>query len=564
MKHLIGIAALTLSQIAAAGAAVSAEAASLEIATKIDAVTVYPDASIVTRIGEINLPQGESQMKFADLPAGLDRASLRLEGEGDAAISIGAVDLIVATAVSGVSPNALDAKLQQLQDERSQIQIKIDALQSKRAMIIGFSHAGPDKLIAGGAPLETSKWSAAWDAVATGLEQVGAELNPQLAQAKKLDDEILALTGQNRALEQRPPNWTALANISSADATKARFKLSYRVARAQWRASYDAALALTDGAKTVDLTQRAVVTQSSGEDWRDIDLTVSTARVGGASDVPVLEPFTINIWEPPPMGFSAGKAVAGAARELGGVGETDLKKFAPAAGAVAQDAIAAKPLQVALETNAYAASFKIPGRVSLASDGTQKSFVLRQVKSPANLQLKSAPGVDAAAYIEAHLQVDDAPLLPGDVSLIRDGQFVGRSQFGFTAPGDSVDLGFGADDKVKITRAPISRKENNPVWYNQTRTETREFKTSVKNLHNFAVKLDLIDQEPVSENTAIVIELLPSTTTPTLKQVGDKRGVMSWSLDLAPGESKDIRLAYRMKWPADQDIEFGGAVIHKK
>ena len=32
------------------------------------------------------------------------------------------------------------------------------------------------------------------------------------------------------------------------------------------------------------------------------------------------------------------------------------------------------------------------------------------------------------------------------------------------------------------------------------------------------------------------------------------------SLDLAPGESKDIRLAYRMKWPADRDIVIGSAL----
>ena len=36
--------------------------------------------------------------------------------------------------------------------------------------------------------------------------------------------------------------------------------------------------------------------------------------------------------------------------------------------------------------------------------------------------------------------------------------------------------------------------------------------------------------------------------------VADKRGVMSWTFDLAPGESKDIRLAYRMKWPAEREV----------
>ena len=29
---------------------------------------------------------------------------------------------------------------------------------------------------------------------------------------------------------------------------------------------------------------------------------------------------------------------------------------------------------------------------------------------------------------------------------------------------------------------------------------------------------------------------------------------MSWTLDLKPGEAKDVRFAYRMKWPADREI----------
>ena len=88
----------------------------------------------------------------------------------------------------------------------------------------------------------------------------------------------------------------------------------------------------------------------------------------------------------------------------------------------------------------------------------------------------------------------------------------------------------------------------------QTKTEVREFKTSVKNLHDFPVRVTVIDQVPISENTAISVEQLPQTTPPTEKQVADKRGVMSWSFDLAPGETKEVRLAYRMKWPADREV----------
>ena len=31
---------------------------------------------------------------------------------------------------------------------------------------------------------------------------------------------------------------------------------------------------------------------------------------------------------------------------------------------------------------------------------------------------------------------------------------------------------------------------------------------------------------------------------------------MAWSSDYAPGEQKEIRLAYRLKWSADRDVTF--------
>ena len=172
------------------------------------------------------------------------------------------------------------------------------------------------------------------------------------------------------------------------------------------------------------------------------------------------------------------------------------------------------------------------------------------------LLVKAAPVVDETAYLEATFVNDDeAPLLPGEVAIHRDGAYVGKARLKLTAPGDTVELGFGADDKVKVTRVPLRRRENEPSWIGQTKTDLREFKTTVKNLHAQPIRITVVDRLPFSENAAIQVEQLRETTPPTEKQVGDKRGVMAWSWDYAPGEQKEIRLAYRLKWPADRDVD---------
>jgi uncharacterized protein (TIGR02231 family) len=564
MRSIVATVVLPLvaSSLIALISAAPALAADIDAASTIDAVTIYPDAAVVTRVATIDLPAGDSVVVFKDLPLTLDPASLRVSGEGDSKIAIGSVDANVAPAAARAPDSAIEAKLTSLRDERETLRSQIDALHAKQTMIVSYSKASPEKLTLDAKAIDVNQWSAAWDAVGAALAKLGEELRPAEARAKALDEEIKALEAER----QRPsptaePRRIASVALSSATATHAKITLAYRIAGAGWVPAYDASLQ-TNGAKTVSLARRALLSQRTGEDWSDVALTVSTARAAGSADAPEVKPVKIDFWQPPvPMAAApamgkAERSVAPASEANAAKGKYDaVQQFNFTSGTTFDETVAQG------QGGAYSAEFRVPGRVSLADDGAQKSFLLARADAPATVLLKIAPGLDQTAYLEAHVTVDgEAPLLPGAAALHRDEMYIGSGHFAFTPPGDAVDIGFGADDKIKVMRAPVNRKENEPTWYNQAKIETREFKTTLKNLHDFPVKIQVIDQVPYSENTAITAELLPATTTPTEKQVGDKRGVMSWTLDLQPGESKDVHLAYRLKWPADRDVTIGGVM----
>jgi uncharacterized protein (TIGR02231 family) len=557
MRSLVTL-SLAGSSLLALIASAPALAGDIEAHSAIDAVTVYPDAAIVTRVATLDLPAGDSTLAFKDLPLALDPASLRVAGMGEAKITIGAVDANVEPAAAKPADDALEAKLASLKDEREALRFKIEALKAKRDMILNYAKAPPGKSSADSKPIDVSQWGAAWDAVGDGLAKLGDDLRPAESKARALDEEIKGLEAER----QRPspatsPRRAASVALSAAAPTHATITLTYRIAGAGWVPAYDASLDTT-GAKSVSLARRALLSQRTGEDWSNVALTVSTARVARLADAPEVRPVKIDFWQPP-----VAYAPESTARAAGAPEPAAQIAAAPPPlqnGRVAGKFVQAEETASEGESSAYSAEFKVPGQVSLAADGAQKSFLLARVDAPATILIKTAPGLDQAAYVETHLtNAGEAPLLAGEVALHRDDIFVGKAPVNFVAPGDSFNLGFGADDKVKVTRAAVNRKENEPTWYNQTKVETREFKTTIKNLHDFPVKVQVVDQLPYSENTAITTELLPQTTAPTEKQVGDKRGVMSWTLDLAPGESKDIRLGYRMKWPADRDIVIGSA-----
>ncbi len=535
--------------------ALAAHSAEIEVQSKIDTVALSPDAATVTRVAEVDLAAGDVTLVFKGLPFSLDPASLRLAGSASQQITIGAIEARVAPNDVKSTDSAVEARLKALRADRDGWQVTIDALAAKQAMVIRFSQSGPEKLSPESRPLDIGQWNAAWDTVGNALAKVGDELRAAKARARDIDEEIKSLENNRQRPPARGPARDVVATVQvPASISKARLELSYRVPGASWQPSYDANVETAAGAKPrLDFVRRAIVTQRTGEDWNDVALSVSTTRTAGGTSPPDIQTQRIAFYEQP--------SPEAAAKATGALATRPAPRAMNEAAPAAAPQIAATERAASLESSAYQATYQVPGRLSVPADGTTKSFVLASRLITPATAIKGVPALDPTAYIEAHFSnEDDAPLLPGDVRVRRDGMFVGTGRLGFVAPGDALDLGFGADDRVKITRVPVRRKENEPTWFGQTKTEAREFKTSVKNLHDFPVRVTVIDQLPVSENTAISVEQLPQTSPPTEKQVGDKRGVMSWTFDLAPGESKDIRLAYRMKWPADRDvvIERGG------
>ena len=88
------------------------------------------------------------------------------------------------------------------------------------------------------------------------------------------------------------------------------------------------------------------------------------------------------------------------------------------------------------------------------------------------------------------------------------------------------------------------------------KTDEREFKITVRSGHDRPIKVVIEDQLPVSEIEDIKVEMLPVTTPPTERDVRDRRGVLAWNFDAAPGEAREIKLGWRMRWPADKAVVY--------
>jgi uncharacterized protein (TIGR02231 family) len=526
-------------------AAMQAKAANVEATSAVDAVTVYPDGASVTRTITVEIPGGDNTLVVKDFPLALDPSSLRVEGGADTKLTIGAIDTRPPRAAPPVNLPELDKRIEALTDERADLQGAIAAATARRDFAEHFAEASPAGIGDKGEARPIADWRAAFAAVAEEVATADSAIRDAERKQRDIDREIARLES-DRAIKP-PSKLEVRIDLAAATATRATLRVTYAVRAARWAPLYDARLdtGAKDRKPALELVRRAEITQTTGEDWSNVALSVSTVRSALGGKAPELTSLIVQY--PPlaaPMPMPASAAVRG------------VRSAGRALKALDSSAEPADEQQAVADVSGFQVVFRIPGRVSVGASEGAKSLRVSTATIAPDLTIRSIPVIDPTAFLEASFtQSEDAPLLPGRVAIYRDGVFVGHGQMTAASKQESVRLGFGADDKVKVERAVVKRNEGSAgLILTTSKTDERSFKTVVRNGHDFPIRIAIEDQLPVSENEDIQVEMLPSTTPPTATNLRDRRGVLEWAFEAKPGELKDIAFAWRVRWPKDKGV----------
>ncbi len=532
-------------------------AGELEVSSSIDTVTVYPDGATVTRVIRADLPAGDTTLTVRDFPPLLDPASLRVEGAGR--LTIGAIDARPPRPERPATNPELEKRIEALQDERGTLDDKISAADARRKFAQRFAESSPAGLGEKGEARPLAEWRAAFAAVADEIATADAAIREAMLRQRDIDRELAGLDAQRKANPTR--KMEVRIDLAAAAAGSASLRVTYSVRGARWVPLYDARLDTGTGDRkpALELVRRAEILQQTGEDWNDVALTVSTVRTAKGGSAPSLSPLLVRYPEPP-RPVAALPASAALPRQFADK-ETDAlqaNRGRPRSFIPEEPAPPPAPEQEAeADTGGFQAVFHVPGRVSVAANEGAKSFRVTTATIAPDLLVRATPALDETAYLEASFkQADEAPLLPGRIALYRDGVFVGRGQMALTPKGETTRLGFGADDKVKVTRALLRKQESQSGIISSAKVDEREFKISLRNGHETPVHVVVEDQMPVSEIDEVKVEMLPATTPPSERDVKDRRGVLAWNFDAAAGEQREIKLGWRVRWPADKAVVY--------
>lgn len=286
--------------------------------SSIEAVTVFRSGALITRVARLEGDRVPDQVRLVGLPLSLDDSSLRVRVEpgddaGEPPVATGLrVGLEVADEDAPLRPPDEEELRQarraeaEFQDRIAQVEREMDRL--KRLELparppLSWSKDGePRRAVPGSARLELLAFQQ------RELERSLAELLELRVENQRASERVAELeeraqrassAGSARAHELRK---TATVSFRAGQGpVEARLRLEYRVPGARWLPAYALDLDRTRGDDIeATLACRAMVCQRTGEDWNDVNLTLTTADAQDWCDLPELTSMRIGRWQPPP------------------------------------------------------------------------------------------------------------------------------------------------------------------------------------------------------------------------------------------------------------------------
>lgn len=563
-KHVVATVVMGAAAAVAVGPAFAEE---ITAASRVTAVTVFPSGAEVTRTAKVKLAQGTHTVIFPDLPAQAIAASIRVEGRATERIDIGSVDTRRTSVSHADTVNVeserrrIETEIEKLRDQRMVFDGKKQAAESQKALIQNLTQlpVRPPPML--GQTGAGENWTQILSLIASSSAEAQSALLEATVNLRETDRRIQDLERKlAEAVPRRNDRTEVKIFVAAPQSTEADLVVRYQVASASWTALYDARLAT--GTKTVapklELIRRASITQRSGEPWTDAAISLSTTRPTASAAAPELRPMIVDyVPEPRPMAAAPesmdrmGQLSAGAPPPP--AASMDAEADLPRARSAAK-AVTAQDVRADVVSAPFQAIFQVPGLLTVAETGEAKRVQLTADTLEPVLSVRTVPRRDQKAYLYAKLVLPKgAPLIAGPVSLFRDGTFVGTGRLPLPSPAEEHELGFGADDLIRVKYAVADEKKGEAGLISSSKTEAKSYKITLKSQHERAMPFTVIDQMPVSQQQEIRVDLA-AKPAPTRQNVEDKRGILAWDGELKPDEEKVIEHGYRVTWPGAKPI----------
>lgn len=517
----------------------------------ISRVTVYEDRCEVTRTLSVQLPKGKVRVKVVGITKKADRDSVFVRGSGHAKIlEVTSVDTVNTPAASAAASTSTKSPSEQAQEEIFELQEAIRVLnervertQQKSKWLDGRGKSlyGNGSTTAPPLAFDASsarEWLNFFDEEAAKNDQIVREAEREIAKHRTKIAQV-----QRRLVSTAPPTLTVMVMLDVDAEGTVELALGYLVHDASWTAGYDLRVIRDSGDSASEdaltLTYQAVVVNSTGEDWDDIKLRLSTAKPGAGGFPPVLGTATVGLYRPH-VTFSARAGVKAeyksAHESVRRRGSVDLKEeflaqtlndfdddderesFGGEGSRLPQMAVSTSTAKTGIGSS----TFECPATTTIPSDGQPHKSTIMVADLKPTFTVMASPKVSPYCFVKCSTRNTlDVPLLAGSANVFVNGGFVATTKLEGCGPGETFAVGLGVDEMVRIDYAPekITREAASAGLLGMSGKKnilaTYEYRSVIRNAKDKKISVVLYEQLPRSSTDTIKVTLrTPELTEP--------------------------------------------------
>lgn len=611
--------------------------------SRIASAVVYNDRALVTRVANGIFIVGKHNVKISGLPLLLNDQSVRISGEGTAHARIldVRVEMTLLDSVPDVRVKEPQSKLQAVNDEIRKVNDRGNVLSQQRDFLNRISIASSENISRDlrVQPPSVGDWQKVMSFLDVNHSRLSAEqreLDKKREELQKKRDEI-QFELNSVGTSQQPREKQVVVALDVTEEGKLGLELSYLVQNASWQPTYD--LRAYTNEKQVELTYNAFVWQNTGEDWKDITLTLSTAQPVVGGNPPALSTWFIDVYggtKGAVQGFvrdiASGEPLPGAnvvieGRNLGAttnsdgffviqnvepgdislrvsfigyrlqtvrtqvvpyqtarvdvvleptqikLGDITVTAQRPLVETKATHGVRVEPEQGAiairggrasqtgtftqfetarLQAGTTSTAFEIGAKATVPSNNTRRKVTITVATLSGDFTFSSVPKLQPRVYFKSNVvNSTDFPLLDGSMSVFVDNNYVSNSHMSTVMPGERFDAFLGVDDGIKIERKVLNKLTETTGFFSKSKKTTYDIVIRIENLKKTTENVSIRDNVPISRNERIKVEV----EVPKQGELQpDAEGVLTWNLELRPGEKKELRVKFSIEYPTDMTV----------
>jgi hypothetical protein len=269
---------------------VASKADDQKVDSKVQKVVVFLNGAQVTRTAMVNIHPGTTTLSFGNISPNIDVQSIQVHANGNFTI------LSVKHEMDYLNEQAQQKRLEDIRAQQKIIKDKIDLEQN---YISVYEEAAnmlrKNQEVSGqNTGLDIVKLKQAIDFQTEQLTEIKKKeqaVNNEIAtlnlELQKYSKQIVDITkGSSKATSD------ILVTVSSKAALQTEFSINYVVHNASWFPTYD--IRAKNVNNPISISYKANVSQQSGEDWKNIKLTLSTGNPTVSGNKPEMSPYYLN------------------------------------------------------------------------------------------------------------------------------------------------------------------------------------------------------------------------------------------------------------------------------